>query len=58
MLHSLHSELAGRDIGLRIIGAHGAVRELLRADGVEPKVGRLDRTTTIETVLRADPQRP
>ena len=58
MLHSLHIELAGRDIGLRIIGAHGAVRELLRADGVEPKVGRLDRTTTIETVLRADPQRP
>ena len=58
MLHRLHGELVGYDIGLRIIGAHGAVRELLRADGVEPKVGRLDRTTTIETVLRADPQRP
>ena len=58
MLHRLHGELAGHDIGLRIIGAHGAVRELLRADGVEAKVGRLDRTTTIETVLRADAQRP
>lgn len=58
MLHRLHAELVGHDIDLRIIGAHGAVRELLRADGVEPKVGRLDRTTTIETVLRTDPERP
>ena len=58
MLHRLHGELAGHDIGLRIIGAHGAVRELLRADGVEAKVGRLDRTSTIETELRADSQRP
>ena len=58
MLHRLHGELAGHEIGLRIVGAHGAVRELLRASGVEPKVGILDRTTTIETVLRADPQRP
>ena len=58
MLHRLHGELAGHDVDLRIVGARGAVRELLRADGVEAKVGRLDRTTTIETVLRADPQRP
>jgi SulP family sulfate permease len=58
MLHRLHGELVGHDIDLRIIGAHGAVRELLRADGVEPKVGRLDRTTTIETVLSTDPERP
>ena len=58
MLHRLHGELVGRDIGLRVIGAHGVVRELLRADGVEPKVGGLDRTTTIETVLRAEGQQP
>jgi SulP family sulfate permease len=57
MLHRLHGELVGREIGLRVIGARGAVRALLRADGVEPKVGGLNRTTTIETVLRADPQR-
>ena len=58
MLHGLHAELASRDIALRIIGAHGLLRDLLRADGVDPKVGGLDRTTTIETILRADPQRP
>jgi sulfate permease, SulP family len=58
MLHRLHGELAGRDITLRIIGARGAVRGLLRADGVAPKVGRVDRAATIETVLGTDPERP
>ena len=38
---------------LRIIGIHGAARDLLRADGVEDKVGRFDRTATLDAVLRA-----
>jgi sulfate permease, SulP family len=54
MLRELHAELAGRGVALRVVGAHGAVRDLLRADGVEEKVGGLDRTATVETVLRAD----
>jgi MFS superfamily sulfate permease-like transporter len=33
MLHELHSELAARGIALRIVGARGRVRDLLRADG-------------------------
>ncbi len=53
MLHELHKELAGRDVALRIVGAHGAVRDLLRADGVEEKVGGLDRAATLAGVLRA-----
>jgi SulP family sulfate permease len=58
MLHMLHADLAGRDITLRIVGAHGFVRELLRADGVEHKVGRVDRATTLDTVLSTDVQQP
>ena len=54
MLHQLHAELAERGIALRVLGAHGVARDLLRADGVEEKVGGLDRTATLETVLRAD----
>jgi SulP family sulfate permease len=54
MLHELHAELAGRGTILRIIGAHGVARDLLRADGVENKVGGLDRAATLETVLRAN----
>ena len=52
MLHELHAELANRGIALRIVGAHGAARDLLRADDVEQKVGGLDRTATLATVLR------
>ena len=42
-----------RGIALRIVGAHGAARDLLRADGVEDKVGGLDRAATLDKVLRA-----
>ena len=53
MLHDLHAELASRGASLRIVGAHGTSRDLLRAEGVEQKVGGLDRTATVESVLRA-----
>ena len=43
MLHELHGELATRGIALRIVGGHGSTRDLLRADGLSEKVGRLDR---------------
>jgi MFS superfamily sulfate permease-like transporter len=47
MLHALHEELTARGIVLRIIGARGRVRDLLRADGIGEKVGELDRTLTL-----------
>src|ERR1700730_5420499 len=58
MLHELHTELTRHGIALRIVGAHGAVRELLRADGVQLKVGRLDRAVALGSVLEADPIGP
>ncbi|VTZ49609.1 High affinity sulphate transporter 1 [Methylocella tundrae] len=51
MLHELHSELAARGIVLRIIGAHGRVRDLLRADGIGEKVGGLERVVTLDAAL-------
>jgi len=51
MLHNLHGELAARGISLRIIGAHGWVRDLLRADGMGEKVGGLDRAVSLEDIL-------
>ena len=57
MLHDLHSELAGRGIALRIIGARGSVRDLLRADGMAEKVGGLDRVATLDSLLNADDRR-
>ena len=51
MLHELHGELADRGITLRVVGAHGRARDLLRADGVDEKVGGLDRAVTLESLF-------
>jgi high affinity sulfate transporter 1 len=49
VLRLLHSELAESGIALRIVGARGRVRDLLRADGLGDIVG--DRGTKLETVV-------
>jgi sulfate permease, SulP family len=54
MLRELQAELASHGISLRIIGARGSVRDLLRADGIEDKVGRLDRTITLDSLLASN----
>lgn len=51
MLHELHAELDARGIALGIVGAHGSVRDLLRADGLGDKVVGLDRRTTLQALL-------
>jgi MFS superfamily sulfate permease-like transporter len=51
MLHELHGQLAARGAQLRIVGAHGWVRDLLRADGLGEKVGGLGRVTTLDHLL-------
>jgi sulfate permease, SulP family len=56
MLRALHTELAGRGISFRIVGARGSVRDLLRAEGIEDRGGRLDRTVTLDGLLAADLQ--
>jgi MFS superfamily sulfate permease-like transporter len=51
MLHRLHDDLARRAMQLRIVGARGRVRDLLRAEGVGEKVGGLDRVRTLDDLL-------
>jgi hypothetical protein len=68
MLRELHAELTARGGVLRIVGARGRVRDLLRADGMGERVGGLDRTLTVEAlvasvagdqlVIRPDRSRP
>ena len=57
MLHELHGELSSRGIALRIIGGHGWVRDLLRADGLSEKVGGLDRAVTLDDLLVENEQK-
>src|SRR5712675_813092 len=35
-----------------LVGAHGSVRDLLRAEGLDEKVDGLDRTKTLDSLLR------
>jgi len=51
MLHDLHDELRGRGIALRIVGARGRVRDLLRAEDLSEKLGGLDRAVTLVSLL-------
>jgi SulP family sulfate permease len=55
-LNELHGELASGGIAFQIVGAHGWVRDLLRADGMSDKVGKLDRTVTLDDVLSGGAQ--
>ena len=52
MLHELHGQLASQGIALRIVGAHGSARDLLRADGIEDKIEKLNRSVTLDSLLR------
>src|SRR5260221_5593949 len=54
MLHELHTELTRHGIALRIVGAHGSVRDLLRAEVLDEKVDGLDRTKPLDCLLRTD----
>jgi MFS superfamily sulfate permease-like transporter len=57
MLHELHDQLAARGMALRIVGAHGWARDILRADGMAEKIGGLDRTATLDTLMEAERSR-
>jgi MFS superfamily sulfate permease-like transporter len=54
MLHELYGKLAARGIALRIVGAHGWARDLLRADGIDEKIGGLDRALGLNDLLGGD----
>jgi high affinity sulfate transporter 1 len=47
MLAKLSEDLAGRGAVLRLAETHAGVRDLLRAEGVEAQVGRIDRFTSV-----------
>jgi sulfate permease, SulP family len=50
MIRDLATELDRKGIDLRLANTSGQVRDVLRAADIEEKVGRLDRTSTIEAL--------
>jgi MFS superfamily sulfate permease-like transporter len=51
MLLALHEELAKKGITLRLVDARSSVRDILRREGLEEKVGRLDRFQSLADVV-------
>lgn len=56
LVGKLQAGLAAENCRLRVVGARGAVRDLLRAEGLEERVGGLDHQGTVADVVdRAAP---
>ena len=53
MLGDLYNGLRSRSVGLTITNAHGRVRDLLRAQGLDGKIHGVVRGTSLESELRA-----
>jgi SulP family sulfate permease len=51
MLESLSDELAKQNITLRVTDAHASVRDLLRLQGVDEKVGGINRFASVADVV-------
>ena len=53
MFHTLHAELSKRSIDFRLVEARSAVRDMLRTEGIEEKIGRIDRFTMLADAIEA-----
>jgi len=51
MFLALHAELAKRSIAFRLVETRSEVRDMLRLEGVEEKVGRIDRFTMLADTI-------
>jgi high affinity sulfate transporter 1 len=51
MLTGLHHELARQNVQLRVVEAHARVRDLLRAEGLEERVGYFGRHMSVEQAI-------
>jgi MFS superfamily sulfate permease-like transporter len=58
MLAGLHADLAKRAVQLRVVEAHAKVRDLLRAVGLEERVGYLGRHMSVEQAIQEWQQSP
>jgi MFS superfamily sulfate permease-like transporter len=52
MLSRLQGDLAAQGIRTRLVGAHGAVRDMLRVEGLEERVGEVSRRIALDDVVR------
>jgi high affinity sulfate transporter 1 len=54
MLRRLHDELAGQNVGLRVVGAHSEVRDRLRFEKLQDWVGPINRHVSLGEAVTMD----
>ena len=55
MLARMHAELTAAKIDFKIVEAHGPVREVLRAEDLETRVGSITRHGTLAELISQTP---
>ena len=55
VLRRLHDELAAKEIGFRLVGAHGEVRDRLRFEKLEEWVGPINRHVSLGEAVGVAP---
>jgi sulfate permease, SulP family len=51
MFLTLHAELAKRGVAFGVAEAHSGVRDMLRTEGLDKRIGRIDRFTTLADAI-------
>jgi sulfate permease, SulP family len=51
MLAGLHADLAAEGIQFRLVEAHAAVRDILRAEGLEDHLGPISRRLSVDDII-------
>jgi SulP family sulfate permease len=51
MLATMQAALQEAGVPLRLVTAHATVRDILRAEGMEERVGRIDRRVTLADAM-------
>jgi high affinity sulfate transporter 1 len=56
MLAELHKELAAAGIQFQLVEAHAAVRDILRAEGLEERLGQISRKMSVDDIIEMSRQ--
>ena len=58
MLAGLHTDLAAAGVQFELVEAHAAVRDLLRAEGLEARIGQISRRLSVDDIIEASRRHP
>ena len=58
MLAGLHTDLAAAGIQFQLVEAHAAVRDILRAEGLEERLGQISRRMSVDDIIETSRHHP